>query len=176
MFEAGAIQLVQAGQAPAAALTGDWRVIHIYIPAADLRQLGEDLGLSAVDARSLHFAIPHFFREPVLGRIGRRLEQRLRRGDLPSRLELDDLSLNIGCHLIRTHATRKPPRRQRSQSLSGRERQRLLSVLGDTRDPGLHELAKELDRSETEAMWAFHESFRAGPHAIRRILRGGRKR
>jgi hypothetical protein len=175
MFEAGAVQLVQAGQAPAAMLTGDWRVIHIYFPSTDLWQLGEDLGLSAIDALGLTFTLPHFAREPVLGRIGRRLEQRLRRGDVPSRLELDDLSLSVGCHLIRTHATTKPPRRPRPRSLSGQECQRLLSLVGDAQDPSLDQLARELDRSGTEARLAFHKTFYATPHEIRGILRRGRR-
>jgi hypothetical protein len=156
-------------------LTGDWRVIHIYLPAAELWRLGEDLGLSAVDARALNFTMPYFYKEPVLGRIGRRLEQRLRRGDAPSRLELDDLSLKIGCHLIRTHATMKPRPRPRSRSLSGRERQRILALLADSRDPSLDELARELDRSGTEAMWAFDQAFRATPHEIRGLLKRCRR-
>jgi hypothetical protein len=175
MFEAGAVQLVQAGQAPAAMLTGDWRVIHIYFPAADLSQLGEDLGLSAVDARALTFTLPHFARETVLGRVGRRLEQRLRRGDVPTRLELDDLSLSIGCHLIRAHATMKPPRRPRSRSLSRQEARRLLSLLGDAQDPGLDQLSRELDRSGTETKSALRKTFRATPHEIRGIVRRGRR-
>jgi hypothetical protein len=173
-FEVGAIQLVQAGEAPAAMLTGDWRVIHIYLPAGDLRQLAEDLGLSAVDARALAFNIPYFAREPVLGRIGRRLDQRLSRGDVPSRLELDDLSLTIGCRLIRTHATIKPPRRPRPPSLSGQECRRLLALLGDAQDPGLDDLARELDRCGAEAKRAFWETFHATPHEIRGSLRRGR--
>jgi hypothetical protein len=174
-FEPGAIQFVQAGEAPAAMLTGDWRVIHIYFPVRDLRQLAEDLGLSAEDARALTFAIPYFDREPVLGRIGRRLDQRLSRGDVPSRLELDDLSLTIGCRLIRTHATIKPPRRPRPTSLSGQECRRLLALLGDAQDPSLDELARELDRCGAEAKEAFWKTFHATPDEIRGLLRRSRR-
>jgi hypothetical protein len=173
-FEVGAIQLVQAGETPAAMLTGDWRVIHIYLPAGDLRQLAEDLGLSTADARALAFIIPYFAREPVLGRIGRRLDQRLSRGDAPSRLELDDLFLTIGCRLIRSHASKKPPRRPRPPALSGPECRRLLTLLGDAQDPGLDDLARQLDRSGTEVERAFRETFHAAPHEIRGSLRRGR--
>jgi hypothetical protein len=174
-FEVGGVQLVQAGEGPAALLTGDWQVIHLYLPVGELRQLAEDLGLSVVDAQALSFVMPYFAREPVLGRIGRRLTRRLSRGDRPSRLELDDIFLTIGCHLIRTHATIKPPRRPRPLSLSEQECRRLLELLGDAQDPGLDDLARELDRCCVEAERAFWKAFRATPHEIKGVLRRGRK-
>jgi hypothetical protein len=169
-FEAGAVQLVQAGEAAAAVLTGDWRAIQFYLPVKDLRQLAEDLGLATVDAQALAFAMPCFAREPVLGRIGQRLDRRLGRGDAPSRLELDELVLTIGCRLIRAHATVKPLRRTPPPALSAAERRRLSALLGDADDPGLAELAQALDRSPAEAERAFIEAFRAAPHQIRASL------
>ena len=173
-FEAGAVQLVQAGEAPGAILSGDWRAIQFYLPAKDLRQLAEDLGLSTADARALGFAMPYFARETVLGRMGRQLDRRLGRGDTPSRLELDDLLLTIGCRLIRAHATVKPPRRPRPPALSTAERQRLSALLGDAYDPDLAELAQTLDRTPAEAERAFIEAFRAAPHQVRESLRRNR--
>jgi hypothetical protein len=173
-FEAGAVQLIQAGEKPAAVLTGDWRVIHIYLPAGDLADLAEDIGLSAVDARGLAFFMPCFAQEPMLGRIGRRLDQRLARGDAPSRLELDELFLAIGCRLIRMHATAKAPRRWRPSSLSAQERRRLTEVLSEADDPGFDDLSRELDRCGAEAERAFRQTFRVSPHHMRSWLKRSR--
>lgn len=166
-FSRGLVQVVPAGHSAEAALTGTWRVLHLYLPAADLSALAEELGASSCAARGLELRVPPFAADRVLGRMGLSLARRLVRGEPPGRLELDELALTIGKRLLRAHSGLHLPARQRTMPLSAQEESLLQALLIEAGGAGLAAVAYELDRSQPEAALALRQALLTAPPDIR---------
>lgn len=170
----GAVQFLQGGRRPHARLAGRWSFVHLYLPARDLCLLAEDMGHASTTAGTLEIADPLFRQDALLTRIGLELERRMRGGERPSRLELDELVLRVGERLLRRFASTPPPRRRKQPALSCRERMRVTELLGDAHQPGMAELSAELGRSELDTLAAFERAFRAAPLDVQAALLSGR--
>lgn len=171
----GDVTIVQAGRAPAGVVNGDWRVIQLYLPAAEVRQVAEDLGVAVCDARGLEVDFPFFRSDRVISRIGRGLARRLARGDAPSRLELDELALALAERIVRHFSSVRPPRRRPAPALSRNEISLVLDLLHGSEEPGLADLACLLGRTPCEVEAAFARALRAAPLQVREALRRRRR-
>jgi hypothetical protein len=170
----GDVTIVRAGSAPASLINGTWQVIQLYLSTDDVRQVAEDLGVAASEARNLEVTYPHFRPDRVLTRIGRSLRRRLPRGDLPSRLELDELALVMAERIVRRFSNVRPPR-PRVQTLSRAELSLALDLLQGAEEPELADLAGLLGRTPHEVEVAFARALRAAPWQVREALRRGRR-
>jgi hypothetical protein len=171
----GDVTIVQAGRAPASLINGTWQVIQLYLPANDVRQVAEDLGVAASDARNLEVTCPRFRPDRVLTRIGRSLRRRLLRDNPPSRLELDELALVMAERIVQRFSDVRLPPRPRVPTLSRAELSLALDLLQGAEEPELADLACLLGRTPHDVEAAFARALRTAPWQVREALRRGRR-
>lgn len=152
----GTVNIAPAGTVPLACVSGSWRVLQIYMPDRDLRSLAEELGATRDDACALAVRDPNFAPDPALAALAVSLDRRLSRGEPVSRLELDEIALAVGEHLLLNHSSCKTLRRGETP-LTCREIAAVTQYLLEADDVDLDGLARLIGRPAAEAH-----------HAIRR--------
>jgi hypothetical protein len=167
-------EIVRGGERVVARVTGDWRVIQLYLPASAIADAAEALGIPDSRARSLELIPPRLARDPLIARLGRMIDARLRRGGEFFRLELDDVALTLAERLVRRHSTVNPPRRRPPLPPGTAEMAAIVALLRDHPDPGLPDIGVLLDRPLHEAERAFRDALRHAPAGIIEGLSGRR--
>lgn len=104
-------ELIRAGERVIARVTADWRVVQFYLPVDVIGQAVEALGMPICQARGLELIPPRFTRDPLIARLGRMVDARLRRGGEFFRLEFDDMALTLAERPVRRHSSITPPHR-----------------------------------------------------------------
>lgn len=109
--EPGAVEIMRAGHQGEATISGDWRFLQIYLPAALVPAAATEVGVSFEQAAALELIGMGFAGDPVLATIGFALARRLERGETPQRLELDELGVSLAEYLVLRHSNAAPPRK-----------------------------------------------------------------
>jgi hypothetical protein len=94
--------LAPAGEASDIVVSGPWRLLQLYIPAASIDGVAAEFGLPQASCKIVFD--PGFFDDPELEVIARALEKRLAVGLVPTGLETDELALDVALLLITRHA------------------------------------------------------------------------
>lgn len=169
MLSSGLFNLVQAGAKPRAVLTGKWRVLHLYLPAAWLWDFVNAEELSQ-HAGGLELVNPKGVYDATVDRIAREVLAEMRDGQPLSRLRIDALGQDLAICLLRSHSNlvgtgrlaRHPDDRVGADWRIRRAMQYLDAHLAD--DVGLAELATEIGLSPGHLAAAFRRQTGLPPH------------
>jgi AraC family transcriptional regulator len=99
----GSFNVVRPGERSRGVNRGRWERLHIYLPAALLRDLAAEAGAGG-DGGSVELVNPVWRIDPSVLRIGREVVRELRTGPALSRLRLDALSQDLAITLLRSHS------------------------------------------------------------------------
>jgi AraC family transcriptional regulator len=169
VLSSGLFNIVQAGARPRAVLTGRWRVLHLYLPAALLRDVvsAEDLsqhptGLELVNPKGVY--------DPTVDRTAREVLAEMRDGQPLSRLRIDALGQDLAISLLRGHSnlvgTGRLARRHGGRVDADWRIRRAMQYLDAhlTDDIGLAELAADVGLSPGHLAAAFRRQTGLPPH------------
>ena len=181
ILSSGVFNIVQAGARPRAVLTGKWRVLHFYLPAAWLRDFVNTEELSQ-HATGLELINPKGVYSATVDRTAREVLAEMRDDQPLSRLRMDSLTQDLAICLLRSHSnlvgTRRLARPRADRVAADwrirRAVQYLDAHLAD--DVGVAELAAEVGLSPGHLTATFRRETGLPPHRWlmqRRLERAG---
>jgi hypothetical protein len=145
------VDLVVAGDQAEAHVSGDWRLLHVYLPAALVPAAATDLGLSFERAAAVRLTGLDLARDPVLATVGFALARRLERGDTPQHLELDELGVSLAEYLVLRCSNVSAP--QKPQPRLGSEEFEVLAGIVDDLELDPLSLVELFDRVVLASGW-----------------------
>jgi AraC family transcriptional regulator len=169
VLSSGLFNIVQAGARPRAVLTGEWRVLHLYLPAVWLCDFVNSEELSP-HATGLELVNPKGVYDTTVDRLAREVLVEMRDGQPLSRLRIDTLGQDLAICLLRSYSNlvgtprlaRQPPDRVTADWRIRRAMQYLDAHLAQ--DVGLAELAADIGLSTGHLAAAFRRQTGLPPH------------
>jgi AraC family transcriptional regulator len=169
IWSPGQLQFMVAGVEPRAILDSDWRMLHVYMPQAMLRQAADEIGL----ATGLELCDPAGEGDALFHGLLTAVAHEIADHGQPSLLAIDGIGAAMAVHLVRRWTNRASPRSLPRGGLAGWKMRRVIACLDAhlADDVPLVVLAALVNLSPFHFCRAFRDAMGVPPHRYQMLQR-----